>query len=148
MKFSYTNRPPGELNTPWDRAYQKPQLIRFDEIFQKNAELERGVTYFIEAIESMGGKTYFSCEGHTVGDKAFYHFYILFSMPYANMRILSKYVKSGIIEMSASVSLEVEDIWRLSLRCNSPERRISELRQLSEEFQSCLEDVDEGKFVI
>jgi len=132
MKKSYRERLPGELETPWDISYRKPPLVRYDLIFNRPATLERGVTYFVEAIERMGGITYFSCEGHPS------NFYVLFSMPYANVRILSKFLRIGIIEVASSVSILVDDVWRLSLRNHGDAVHIASLRELSDGFENCL----------
>ena len=132
MKKSYREFPPGELNTPWDIAYRKSPLVRYDEVFKEMATLEHGVTYFIEAIEKMDGKTYFSCEGHPE------NFYILFAMPYVKARILSKFLMSGFIEVSNSVGIENEELWKLALRPHGDAVHLAVLRELSNGFQSCL----------
>lgn len=132
MKKSYRERPAGSLETPWDIAYRKPPLVRHDEVFNEIATLERGVTFFVETIEKMGGVTYFSCEGHPS------NFYVLFSMPYANVRILSKFLNIGVIQVSNSVGILADDMWRLSLHEHGDSIHLAALRILSNEFEDCL----------
>lgn len=55
--------------SPWDVARER-SLVR------DGQTLERGVNYFVEKLESLGCKTYWSCEGHPK------EFYIVFRAPY------------------------------------------------------------------
>jgi hypothetical protein len=55
--------------TPWDRSRQEV-------LTRSGCELERGVNYFVTALEKLGAKTTYSCEGHPKG------FYIVFQGTY------------------------------------------------------------------
>lgn len=59
-------------SNPWDDA-KKRKLIRRDTLSGEVIVLERGVNFFVEALERLGAITFFSCEGHPCG------FYIAFS---------------------------------------------------------------------
>lgn len=61
---------------PWDRACRIPLARQQPFPYEgTTARLDRGVNFFITALEAMGAVTLFSCEGHPGG------FYILFHAP-------------------------------------------------------------------
>ncbi len=62
------------MKSPWDAA-RKRVLVRYDRITQRNVVLERGVNFFVEALERLGAKPFASCEGHPTG------FYVAFRGP-------------------------------------------------------------------
>lgn len=64
---------PGCKN-PWDAA-REVELVRGNEIWPPEA-IDRGVNYFVLALERMGCTTLFSCEGHPDG------FYVSFLGPH------------------------------------------------------------------
>lgn len=64
------------LNTPWDKDYNQVLIRNSPTHGDFPYVLEFGVNYFILKLESMGLKTYWSCEGHPTD------FYVIFSSPY------------------------------------------------------------------
>jgi len=62
-------------NHPWDRAGASV-LTRFNEVFNEQQPLDTGVNFFVLALEALGAKPRFSCEGHPTG------FYVAFEAPY------------------------------------------------------------------
>jgi len=79
MRKSYREFAPGQLNTPWDVAHRQI-LKRKDSMGGTDCEMERGVNFFIKTIESLGGTTFFSCEGHDAPRNPD-TFYVMFSLP-------------------------------------------------------------------
>ena len=61
--------------SPWEIA-SRYVIERHYMITGKMEPLDRGVNFFVQAIERLGGETCASCEGHPRG------FYVLFGAPY------------------------------------------------------------------
>lgn len=61
---------------PWNRA-ATVQLQRVSSLTGSLELVDRGVTFFVLALEALGAVTKFSCEGHPTS------FYVAFEAPYA-----------------------------------------------------------------
>ncbi|MBC8737064.1 hypothetical protein F6X40_09610 [Paraburkholderia sp. UCT31] len=64
-----------KLNHPWDRAASS-ELTRVSGAFGNHETLDTGVNFFVLALEALGARPRFSCEGHPTG------FYVAFEAPY------------------------------------------------------------------
>lgn len=85
--------------SPWDEA-RKVRLIRHEP--WKDQVLEPGVNFFILALQALGSRTEFSCEGHPEG------FYVVFCGPY---ELALRLRNCGFFR----VEVEGEDRWSLRL---------------------------------
>jgi len=76
--MSFINGPAIMSEHPWDQACKLKLERGFEsvEITYPVSTLEPGVNFFILALEELGAKTRFSCEGHPYG------FYIAFECSY------------------------------------------------------------------
>ena len=70
-------------NHPWDRA-AACVLTRLDERFGRQEPIDVGVNFFVLALEALGARPRFSCEGHPTG------FYVAFEAPYELALEISK----------------------------------------------------------
>lgn len=90
------------INHVWDQAC-KLNLVRGyenDQINYPPSVLELGVNFFILALEELGAKTHFSCEGHPTG------FYIAFEAPYPLVVEIAQLTNMG-------VEVWRENVWTL-----------------------------------
>jgi hypothetical protein len=130
MKSSFRTAQPGKLNTPWDIAYRKPPLKRLSRLDNKIMELERGVTYFIEKIEKLGGETLYSCEGHPG------NFYIMFDLPYETTLKLANHCTFSVIEVCYNFKHHnVKNRWVLRLMPHADKVKDALLRTLAIEWE-------------
>lgn len=100
--------------------HARTSCLRDDSYGRGLVEMEPGVRFFIRAIETLGGRTRWSCEGHERGDKpGFYDgsFYIAFEADY---RAAVAIKKLGFF------SVEVEGENAFSLRRHTNEETLQE----------------------
>jgi hypothetical protein len=84
-------------------------------------DLDKGVTFFILWLESLGIKTRYSCEGHLNG------WYILFEASYKKAKYIFNIIDSVDSGRELSMCLVGRDKWRLSLTfdlANRPEDNV------------------------
>ena len=136
--------PAGQLDGhPWD-IHHRMRLERLNGSYEY--KLERGVSYFVNKLESLGCKTMWSCEGHPAG------FYVIFM---ADPKVAIKVAKSlhyTIGEVSVAHVLDSDQMksvnaekgvdpntfqqgWKLAMRSNrlrSFGTRNSQLRKMAE----------------
>lgn len=93
-----------KINNPWDEAGRKV-LRRVNPSTGKLENLDRGVNYFIIALEALGARTLYSCEGHPFG------FYISFEGSY---ELAIQVQKAGFFQ----VEVEERNCWSLRLGRN------------------------------
>lgn len=67
-------KPVTVVNHPWDRA--KTTVLTRVGSFGQQQPLDPGVNFFVLALEALGARPRFSCEGHPLG------FYVAFEAPY------------------------------------------------------------------
>ena len=60
---------------PWIRA-AKTELVRLSSVTGKPESIDKGANFFVLALEALGAKPRFSCEGHPTG------FYVAFEAGY------------------------------------------------------------------
>lgn len=87
---------------PWTRA-GKNEIQRVSPLNGQFQKIDKGVNFFVLALEALGATTAFSCEGHPKG------FYVLFHAQYE----LALKIKSA-----GFFSVEVEGFNRWSIRLN------------------------------
>lgn len=105
-------------NSPWKSALNH-EIIKSD--YGTEETLEKGVNFFILALEILGAKPRFSCEGHPNG------FYICFHAPY---KLALEIESCGFFRVSISRSIAFSskrNYWRMDL---GNTERLSEQRRL------------------
>lgn len=85
----------------WERATQRP-LVRRSPCGLYCEEIDRGVNFFVLALERLGAITQYSCEGHPDG------FYVVFTAPYS---VAQKIKNCGYFR----VELEMGECWSIRL---------------------------------
>ena len=91
-------------NSPWEKERKKKPLVR-ESAFGEIETLDRGVRFFVLALEALGARTLFSCEGHPDG------FYAYFRCPY---RLATEIAKTGF-----KVEVEEKGRFKISLDGNA-----------------------------
>jgi hypothetical protein len=91
-----------KLTHPWTRA-GKLEIQRMSPLTGQLQNIDKGVNFFVLALEALGARTEFSCEGHPTG------FYVLFTAPYE--LVLA-------IKAAGYFGFEVEGTNRWSIRLN------------------------------
>lgn len=86
-------------DNPWDRA-ARLQLTRTNAVFGNPEPIDPGANFFVLALEALGAKTRFSCEGHPTG------FYVAFEAPYD---LAAKVKSAGFF----SVEIEGQNQWSM-----------------------------------
>lgn len=78
------------MNNPWKKAKSK-KLVRTSpcELYYK-CVLDKGVNYFVLALEDIGCQTYYSCEGHFKRKPYIPEFYIAFQASKRNAQKIKK----------------------------------------------------------
>lgn len=105
--------------TPWDAAARAP--LKRAVPFGKRHEflLEPGVRFFILALEALGARTFFSCEGHPDG------FYVVFVASYKLAREIHA-AGFGTVSIARIARTRWRDgnrLWRLDIRQGLTDRR-------------------------
>jgi hypothetical protein len=101
------------LNHPWDRA-AATVLTRANGTWGEKEAIDVGVNFFVLALEALGAKPRFSCEGHPAG------FYVAFEAPY---ELALEIAKAGYftVEIASNNSYwNIPDYW--SIRKANAER--------------------------
>lgn len=88
----------------WD-TWRKRTVRRSDTLTGKKITIEPGAAYFVEALERLGARTEYSCEGHPKG------FYVSFRGPY---KLAIKVAAAGFF----TVELLRNGRWKISLGGN------------------------------
>ena len=88
----------------WDDWCMR-KLKRRDTLTGAAITIEPGAAYFVNALEQLGGRAEYSCEGHPKG------FYVCFRGPY---RLALKVAAAGFL----TVELARDGRWSISLRGN------------------------------
>jgi hypothetical protein len=112
--------------SPWDIA-RRMTVVRGGET------LDPGVNYFVEKLESLGCKTYYSCEGHPGG------FYVVFRAPYNVARAISAVGYFNVEIENTMGRRNRRNLWSLRLGpVTSEDDRDVSLRYASEDWESSL----------
>jgi hypothetical protein len=99
---SASKKPAKAVTHPWDICAQQ-RLTRTNGAFGHEEPLDPGVNFFVLALEALGAKPKFSCEGHPTG------FYVAFNADYALAQEISG---AGYF----SVEISGENYWAMRTR--------------------------------
>lgn len=117
----------------WKKA-KKVTLIRSSPCgLYPSSKLDKGVNYFILALEKLDCVTYYSCEGHFNKNKYVPELYIVFSAKKAIILCL-KQMLFGII----SLEKEPKDRWSMRISFESNKDKIEKLTYLCDQWANIL----------
>lgn len=117
----------------WEKA-KKITLIKSSPCGTYTQEkLDKGVNYFILALEKLGCNTYYSCEGHFSKNKYVPDFYIVFDAPKSIILCL-KQMLLGIFTLEK----ESEDEWSLRISFDSAKDKKEKLIYLADQWNKIL----------
>lgn len=122
------------VNNPWQKA-KKLSLVRNSPCGTYSGEpLDKGVNYFILALEKLGCITEYSCEGHFRRKHQVPQLYISFVVP--NKVVLNRLKKTLI--KSCRLYHEYQNTYTLRIDFKNPEHKIKTLTKLSQLWEKKL----------
>lgn len=117
----------------WQKA-KKVTLIRSSPCgLYPSSKLDKGINYFILALEKLGCTTYYSCEGHFNKNKYVPELYIVFSAKKAIILCLRQMLLDII-----SLEKESKDRWSIRIPFKSNKDKIEKLTYLSNQWNNIL----------
>lgn len=122
------------VNNPWQKA-KKLSLIKNSPCgLYCGKPLDKGVNYFILALEKLGCVTEYSCEGHFRSRHHIPQLYISFVIP--DKRTINK-IKKNLIR-PCKLYHEYKNTYTLRINFKNPEHKIKTLTKLSQLWEKKL----------